>query len=83
MEPEGTGNVGSVGGALELPRFLELGRQPRKRCGEILHLKPEPVIGLPLHNLLGMTRPVLVRDPDSGADDARRLDLEHCNLDAR
>ena len=65
---------------LELPRFLELGRQPRKRCGEILHLKPKPVIGLPLHNLLDMTRPVLVRDPDSGADDAGRLDLDTATL---
>ena len=83
VEPEGTGNVGSVGGALELPRFLELGRQPRKRCGEILHLQPKPVIGLPLHNFLNMTRPVLVRDPDSGTDDAGRLDIERRNLDAR
>src|SRR6266446_2846153 len=37
----------------------------------------------PFHDFLDMTRPVPVRDPDSGADDAGCLDLELGNLDAR
>src|SRR5262249_5767592 len=83
VKPKGTGDSGSALNSLELPRFLEPGRQPGQRCGKLLHFQPNPVIGLPLDNLLDMTRPVPVHDADSGTDDPGGLNLKPCTLDAR
>ncbi len=83
MEPEGTGNVGFFAGEFELPGFLEASRQPGQRCGELLHFQSQAAVRFPFHDFLDVTRPVPVRDPDSGANDARCLDLELSNLDSR
>ncbi len=83
MKPKGTRNVGSVVCAFELPRFLESSRQTRQWWGKFLHVQPQAVIGLPLENLLDMTRPVPVRDSDSRTNNAGRLDIRLRNFDAR
>src|SRR5262249_53571256 len=54
-----------------------------QRRREFLHFQPNPVIGLPLHNLFNMARPIQVGDSDTSANDTWRLDVELSNLDAR
>lgn len=72
----------SILDSLKVPRLFKPGRQARHRRGEFLELQTNPLIGLPLDNLFDVTRPVRVRDPDTSADDALRLDLELRNLDS-
>lgn len=46
-----------------------------------MHPQAKSAGRFPLHDLFDVTRPVRVRDPDSGAADAGRLDLEFGCLD--
>ena len=58
-------------------------RETPQRCREFVHEQSQSAVRLPCHDLLNVTRTVRVRDPDSGANDAWRLDLELGNLDPR